>query len=94
MRRLPLAEYAAKRHASTAKKLGMSQGSLSKAIREGRSIFIIESSDGELSALEEKPFPSQRRKIFSSQPANLNPGGSEASGMNIPVDPSSVGCAK
>jgi hypothetical protein len=92
MNRLPLAEYAAKRHANTAQRLGMSQGSLSKAIREGRSIFIIESSDGELSALEEKPFPGQRRS--ASKYVNLNPAGAEASGMEIPVNSSSVGTAQ
>ncbi|RXT63073.1 Cro/CI family transcriptional regulator [Pseudomonas syringae] len=89
MQRIPLAEYAAKRHAGTAEKLGMSQGSLSKAIREGRSIFVIVSDDGRLSALEEKPFPSQRRGNSAQRCTNNNPAGSEFSGSKVPVNPSS-----
>ena len=89
MKRIPIAEYAAKRHAGTAKKLGMSQGSLSKAIREGRSIFVIESDDGAVSALEEKPFPGQRRQNSPNQCTNNNPSGLMASGLNVPVDASS-----
>lgn len=90
MQRIPLAEYAAKRHARTAEKLGMSQGSLSKAIREGRSIFVIVSDDGALSALEEKPFPGQRRQGLPSQHANNNPAGSDSSGLEVPVNSSSI----
>ncbi|NWC56553.1 Cro/CI family transcriptional regulator [Pseudomonas veronii] len=90
MQRIPLAEYAAKRHAWTAEKLGMSQGSLSKAIREGRSIFVIVSDDGALSALEEKPFPGQRRQGLPSQHTNNNPAGSDSSGLEVPVNPSSA----
>ncbi|ETF07975.1 Cro/CI family transcriptional regulator [Pseudomonas moraviensis] len=90
MQRIPLAEYAAKRHAGTAEKLGMSQGSLSKAIREGRTIFVIVSDDGNLSALEEKPFPGQRRQSSPNQCTNNNPAGSEASGSDVPVHPSST----
>lgn len=90
MQRIPLAEYAAKKHAGTAKKLGMSQGSLSKAIREGRSIFVIESPDGAVSALEEKPFPGQRRQNLPSQCTNNNPPRLEVSGAEVPVQPSSV----
>ena len=89
MQRIPLAEYAAKRHAGTAEKLGMSQGSLSKAIREGRSIFVIVSDDGGLSALEEKPFPGQRRQSLPNQCTNNNPAGSISSGIEVPVNPSS-----
>lgn len=90
MQRIPLAEYAAKRHAGTAEKLGMSQGSLSKAIREGRSIFVIVSNDGNLSAIEEKPFPGQRRHHTPNRHANNKPTGSEASGSDVPVNPSST----
>ncbi|MGQ3824231.1 Cro/CI family transcriptional regulator [Pseudomonas alliivorans] len=90
MQRIPLAEYAAKRHAGTAEKLGMSQGSLSKAIREGRSIFVIVSDDGNLSALEEKPFPSQRRGRAGHRCIKNNPAGSELSGSKVPVNPSST----
>lgn len=90
MKRIPLAEYAAKRHAGTAEKLGMSQGSLSKAIREGRSIFVIISDDGKLSALEEKPFPGQRRRSSLNQCTNNNPAGSGVSGSDVPVNSSSL----
>lgn len=90
MQRIPLAEYAAKRHAGTAEKLGMSQGSLSKAIREGRSIFVIVSDDGSLSALEEKPFPGQRRHSSPNQHPKNSPSGSIASGSEVPVTLSSI----
>lgn len=91
MKRTPLAEYAAKRHASTAQRLGMSQGALSKAIREGRSIFVIESVGGAISALEEKPFPGQRRPTSSNEHPNHSSPGSDASGLDVPVDSSSIG---
>ncbi|QXZ16072.1 Cro/Cl family transcriptional regulator [Pseudomonas sp. AO-1] len=94
MQRIPLAEYAAKRHAGTAEKLGMSQGSLSKAIREGRSIFVIVSDDGKLSALEEKPFPGQRRRSLANRYTNNNPAGSDSSCSEVPVVPSSTGKGK
>ncbi|MDG9784995.1 hypothetical protein GO594_22370 [Pseudomonas otitidis] len=58
--RIPLAEYAARRHSAVAAQLGMSQGALSKAIRNSRSIFVLVSADGAISAIEEKPFPGQR----------------------------------
>ncbi|NNA99310.1 Cro/CI family transcriptional regulator [Pseudomonas gessardii] len=90
MQRIPLAEYAAKRHAGTAEKLGMSQGSLSKAIREGRSIFVIVSEDGNLSALEEKPFPGQRRHSSPNQHPKNSPLGSGVSGSEVPVNSSST----
>lgn len=60
--RISLKAFASGRHASTARRLGMSQGSLSKAIREGRSIFVSEGPEGELRAYEEKEFPGQRRE--------------------------------
>ncbi|CAI8775241.1 Cro/CI family transcriptional regulator [Pseudomonas donghuensis] len=91
MQRTPLAEYAAKRHAWTAKSLGMSQGALSKAIREGRSIFVVLSSDGEISAVEEKPFPGQRRQSSTSRCANNSPAGSIKTRPEVPVHPSSNG---
>ncbi|WP_081031442.1 Cro/CI family transcriptional regulator [Pseudomonas syringae group genomosp. 3] len=90
MERIPLAEYAAKRHAGTAEQLGMSQGSLSKAIREGRSIFVTVSCDGKLSAVEEKPFPGQRRKADPSQCVKNNPSRSESSCSKVPVNSSST----
>ncbi|MFF3704485.1 MULTISPECIES: Cro/CI family transcriptional regulator [Pseudomonas] len=94
MQRIPLAEYAAKRHAKTAEKLGMSQGSLSKAIRQGRSIFVIVTPDGAVRAVEEKPFPGQRRLPSTGWRTNSNPAGSESSGLEVPVNPSSAGGAQ
>jgi len=93
VQRIPLAEYAAKRHARTAKLLGMSQGSLSKAIREGRAIYVIEAIDGRISALEEKPFPGQRRQIIPDPCVNNNPAASATSALDVPVQPSSAGAA-
>ncbi|WP_354308957.1 Cro/CI family transcriptional regulator [Pseudomonas sp. PvP001] len=89
MQRIPLAEYASRRHAQTARRLNMSQGSLSKAIREGRSIFVIEQEDGVISAVEEKPFPGQRRQPVIGNETNNSPSGLEGSGPNVPVHPSS-----
>lgn len=89
MQRIPLAEYAARRHASTARRLNMSQGALSKAIREGRMIFVIVAANGCISAIEEKPFPSQRRTLNSR--ADDSPLGSTASAPNVPVNKSSNG---
>lgn len=65
--RISLADFASGRHASVAKRLGMTQGSLSKAIREDRAIFVTETAAGELLAIEEKPFPGQRREVEAAQ---------------------------
>jgi len=89
VQRTPLAEYAAKRHAWTATKLGMTQGALSKAIREGRSIFVVVTASGEISAVEEKPFPGQRRGSSSACPQNSSAGTIE-SGPKVPVFSSSA----
>ena len=67
VQRLPLADYATNRQAQTAKRLGMSPRGLSKAIREGRQIFVTEAPDGAICAVEEKPFPSQRRDLGRPQ---------------------------
>lgn len=64
--RIPLANFASGQHAAVAKRLGMTQGSLSKAIREGRVIFVTETAAGELLAVEEKAFPVQRREVEAS----------------------------
>ncbi|MCV4290867.1 Cro/CI family transcriptional regulator [Pseudomonas capsici] len=65
--RVPLAEFAEGRHTYTARLLGMTQGSLSKAIREGRSIFIAGNPLDGFKAIEEKAFPSPRRSLEASQ---------------------------
>ncbi|WP_248769167.1 Cro/CI family transcriptional regulator [Pseudomonas sp. MWU12-2345] len=90
MERTPLAVYAAKRHAWTADQLGMSQGALSKAIREGRMIFVAVSADGSISAVEEKPFPGQRRDSSRNACKQISSSGVTRIAPNIPVQPSSV----
>ena len=60
MKRSKLADFTAENgQVATAKKLNLTQGALSKAIRAGRNVFVIEHEDGSLSAEEVKPFPSQ-----------------------------------
>ncbi|GFM89295.1 hypothetical protein PSCICO_46940 [Pseudomonas cichorii] len=83
--RTPLAEFAAKRHAWTARLLGMSQGALSKAIREGREIYVVALPDGSITAIEERPFPSQKRDEKLSEYTNNSPSGSIKSGAKVPV---------
>lgn len=90
MHRIPLAEFAAKRHAWTATRLGMSQGALSKAIREGRSIFVVDEGEAGISAVEEKPFPGQRRSGTPESQDNLNPSCTERSASDVPVHLSST----
>lgn len=60
MRRITLDEFAAEKgQARAAALLGLRQGSLSKALRTGREIYVTESEDGTYSANEVKPFPAQ-----------------------------------
>ncbi len=60
MRRITLDEFAAEKgQARAAALLGLRQGSLSKALRTGREIYVIECEDGTYSANEVKPFPAQ-----------------------------------
>ncbi|WP_408634288.1 Cro/CI family transcriptional regulator [Pseudomonas asplenii] len=72
----------------------MSQGALSKAIREGRSIFVLEQGDGRISAVEERPFPSQRREHSAAQHPNSNPAENGLPATETPVDSysGSLGC--
>ena len=60
MKRIPLAEFAAE-HGQTkaARLLGMTQGSVNKAIRVGRDVHVLCHEDGSFTAEEVKPFPSQ-----------------------------------
>jgi hypothetical protein len=61
MKRIPLSEFAAEHGQSKAADLlGLTQGALSKAIRVGRDIVVISNDDGRLTALEQRPFPSQK----------------------------------
>lgn len=60
MERIPLAEFCeAHGQTAAAKKLNITQGALSKALRIGRKVDVIENDDGTFSAEEVKPFPSQ-----------------------------------
>ncbi|QXH69976.1 Cro/Cl family transcriptional regulator [Pseudomonas asgharzadehiana] len=90
VQRTPLAEYAAKRHALTAKRLGMTQGALSKAIRDGRVIYVTDCPDGSISAVEEKPFPGQRREPQLSEFVNARPSTAPKKAPEGPVNVSST----
>ncbi|MFU6375180.1 Cro/CI family transcriptional regulator [Metapseudomonas otitidis] len=61
MTRTPLSQYALRRQSEVAKQLGVTQASISKAIRMQRSIFVLVAEDGTVSAVEERPFPSRER---------------------------------
>lgn len=61
MRRIPLSDFAKEYgHTKAAQMLGCTQGALSKAIRVGRDVVVTCNEDGSLSALELRPFPSQK----------------------------------
>ena len=61
MRRIPLSDFAKEHgHTKAAQMLGCTQGALSKAIRVGRDVVVTCNEDGSLSALEQRPFPSQK----------------------------------
>jgi hypothetical protein len=61
MKRIPLSEFAAEHGQSKAADLlGLTQGALSKAIRVGRDIVVVFNDDGQFSAFEQRPFPSQK----------------------------------
>lgn len=60
MERIPLADFCeAHGQTAAAKKLNITQGALSKALRIGRRVEVITHEDGTFSAEEVKPFPSQ-----------------------------------
>lgn len=62
MSRTTLQEFA-RLHGQTraASLLGLSQGSLNKALRVGRDIYVTEVESGVFTAEELRPFPSQNR---------------------------------
>lgn len=61
MSRISLAEFAAKHgQQRSAEMLGVTQGALSKALRVGRNVFVIEMPDGSYAAEEVRPFPSKK----------------------------------
>lgn len=54
----------------TAALLGLTQGSLNKALQVGRDIYVTEHDDGSFTAEELRPFPSQiSKKIIRTAPA-------------------------
>lgn len=61
MNELALKDYV-KQHGQdkTAKEIGVTQGAISKAIREGRNILLT-STDAGIKAIEIKPFPSNKK---------------------------------
>ncbi|MFJ7312546.1 Cro/CI family transcriptional regulator [Pseudomonas sp. NPDC098747] len=46
--------------------LGMGQGSLNKALRVGREVFVTQHADGSFTAEELRPFPVQSAKRSAS----------------------------
>ena len=61
MNQLALREYV-KEHGQdkTAKAIGVTQGAISKALREGRNILLSQTENG-IKAIEIKPFPSNKK---------------------------------
>lgn len=61
MDKLALKDYV-KQHGQdkTAKAIGVTQGAISKAIREGRNILLTNTNNG-IEAIEIKPFPNIKR---------------------------------
>jgi len=61
MQRTPLKEFVARMgQIKTAAVLGLTQGGVSKAIRTGRVVYVIELEDGSFKSEEIKPFPGAR----------------------------------
>ncbi|WP_341706507.1 Cro/CI family transcriptional regulator [Halopseudomonas sp.] len=62
MQRTTLTEFS-KKHGQTeaARLLGMSQGSLNKALKVGREVYVTKTDDG-YEAEEVRPFPTTRRE--------------------------------
>lgn len=63
MSRMTLQEFS-RAHGQTkaATLLGLTQGSLNKALRVGRDVYVIEHDDGAFTAEELRPFPVQSAK--------------------------------
>lgn len=56
MNRIPIADYVGMHgQQNTATKLGLTQGAISKMLRVGRNVFVIEQVDGSIEAIEERP---------------------------------------
>ncbi|MCU7218042.1 Cro/CI family transcriptional regulator [Pseudomonas sp. VE 196-7] len=64
MRRIPLADFAAEKgQTKAAELLGLYQSALSKAIKSGRDIQVIESDDGTYAAEETRKFPAHSKSV-------------------------------
>lgn len=66
MQRTPLNEFVTKvGQIKAAKELGMTQGGISKALRAGREVYVIEQGNGKYKAEEIKPFPGHAQRLAS-----------------------------
>ncbi|CAI3798578.1 hypothetical protein GLGCALEP_02120 [Pseudomonas sp. MM221] len=64
MRRISLADFAAEKgQTKAAELLGLYQSALSKAIKSGREIQVIENEDGSYTAEETRRFPSHAKSV-------------------------------
>ncbi len=62
MQSIPLSQFADELgQAKAAEALGVTQGSLSKALRVGRHVFVIRHESGTCEAMELRAFPTQGR---------------------------------
>lgn len=63
MSRIPLKDFAQEHGQSKAARLlGLTQGSLNKALKVGRAVYVTDKKDGSFSAEELRPFPSTSGK--------------------------------
>lgn len=64
MKRIPLNDFVDDRgQVSAATALAVTQGAVSKALRSGREIYVIEHDDGSYSAEELRPFPALPKQV-------------------------------
>lgn len=94
MTSIPLADFVGQHgQGAAAKKLGVSQAAISKAIRSGRHVLVWSHACGSLDAIELKPFPCGGAR--ESLSADLELIMSAMAGLEEPpevaVDPSSIG---
>ena len=67
MKRIPLIKFVEDRgQEESALVLGVTQGAISKALRAGRDITVIELPDGTFTAEELKPFPAQGQRATAA----------------------------
>ena len=66
MQRTPLKEFVTQvGQIKVAEELGMTQSGISKALRAGREVYVIELANGKFKAEEIKPFPGQVQRLAS-----------------------------